>query len=66
LSVADAILLFSAAPADARTEWMAACSSAVRERLPGMTSRILADEDCDAASRIIFSHRMFAYKPDVD
>lgn len=66
LSVAEAVLLFSAAPADARTEWLEACSSAVRERLPGVMSGILVDEHCDEASRIIFSHRMFAYMPDVN
>lgn len=66
LSVADAVLLFSAAPANSRTEWLKACSSAVREQLHGVMSWRLVDEHCDKASRIIFSHRMFAYMPDVN
>lgn len=65
LSVADAALLFSAAPADARTKWLNACSAAVRERLSSLMREVLADEQCEEAARIIFSHRMFAYMPDV-
>jgi len=62
LPVADAALLFSAAPSAARAEWLAACSPAVRNRLPSLMNDTLADERCAEATRVILSHPMFFYR----
>jgi len=65
LTVADAALLFSITPSDSRSDWLAICSQAVLHRLRFMMDGMLTNEQCAEAARIIFSHRMFAYIPDV-
>ena len=62
LPLADAALLFSIAPSGARSDWLAACSPAVRSRLPGLMNDKLTNEQCAEATRIVLAHGMFAYR----